>query len=194
MFRNHSYRRKIIGGSLLGNLFSVAKDALTSATSGNLGSAAKNILKTGTSKVLTTAKDFAKNIGVSALTKEAIIDKGKQLAGTAFERGKQIAVDKAKSLGSKLGEKAVASLKTSTGPELMQAVSNAVKVAQRLKGQSIPETVKDKISEISKSPAVKKVLTEKAKEIVKQSSPNINSNSAAILSNLIAGSGIKRIR
>ena len=178
--KNLLYKRKIIGGSLLGNLFDKAKGVISSATKavmGNIGNQAKNILKTGTSKVLSSAKDLAKDtLGVSALTKDALIDRGKQLAGTAFEKGKQIVADKTHSLASKLGEKAVST------------IQNAATKAK------VPAAVKEKITELTKSPAVKKVLTEKAKEIVKQSFPKVNSNSTAILSNLIAGSGIKRIR
>ena len=91
------------------------------------------------------------------------VEKGKELARKAFDKGKQIAVDKTRSLATAAGEKA-ASL-----------------------AQKVPSSVKDRISEIASSPAVKKVLTDKAKQI-------LNSDSTAILSNLIAGSGVKRIR
>ena len=178
--RNQLYKQKIIGGSLLGNIFDKAKGVLTSAVkavTGKIGNQAKNILSTGTSKVLSTVKDVAKDtLGVSSLTKDAIIDRGKQLAGTAFEKGKQFVVDKTHNLASTLGKKTVSAIQS--------AASKA----------NVPPAVKEKITEIAKSPAVKKVLTDKAKEIVKQSFPKVSSNSTAILSNLIAGSGIKRIR
>ena len=176
--KNQLYKRKIIGGSLLGNLFDKAKGVISSATkavTSKLGNQAKNILKTGTSKVLSTAKDFAKGaLGVSSLTKDALVDRGKQLAGTAFEKGKQLAIDKTHSIASKLGEKAVSTIK------------NVAKTAK------VPSSIQEKIAEIAKNPAVKGVLMNKAKQIVKQS-PIVNPDSSAILSNLIAGSGIKRI-
>ena len=131
--RNRLYKRKIIGGSLLGNLFDAAKGVVTSGTKaalGKVGSVAKNILSTGATKALSTVKD---------------------LASTAIDKGKQFAIDKTHDLASKLGQKVVS------------AAQNVVKKAP------VPTAVKEKITELAKSPAVKKVLTEKAKEIVRQS-------------------------
>ena len=71
--RNQLYKRKIIGGSILGNLFSSAKKLATTATKTALKNAsqqASNALKTSNVKTLLAnkAKDAAKQqFGVSNL-------------------------------------------------------------------------------------------------------------------------------
>ena len=84
--RNQLYKRRIIGGSLLGNVIDKAKGVLTSATKAIASKlpSAKNVLKSSASKVLS---------------------KGKELAGTLLNKGKAIAVEKGKELARKAFDK-----------------------------------------------------------------------------------------
>jgi len=176
--RNQLYRRKIIGGSLLGDIFDKAKGLISSGAKtaiSSLGSQAKNILKSGTSKILSNVKDVAKStLGVDSLTRQALTDRAKQAVKSQFDaalqKGQEIAQTKLSSLGRQLGKAAVDKVKTTT---------------------KIPQSVKDTISSLASNPQVKKALTDKAREIIKR--PQLNANSAAMLSNIIAGNGIKRI-
>ncbi len=97
--RNQLYKRKIIGGSIFGNLFNSAKNMATTATKVALRNASQqagNMLKSSNIKNL--AKRIAKDqFGVSNL-----------------EDVKQLALAQATQKANQLGQKALARVSTST--------------------------------------------------------------------------------
>ena len=109
-----------------------------------------------------------------------------------------------KNLGSKAIEGATDGVKSIAKSQVENIYQNITKPKN-----TIPEQVKDTIEDISSTPAVKKVLTQKAKEIINEDSrttlsniingeglqkrKNINKHSKMILKNIIHGSGIKRL-
>lgn len=131
-------RRRIVGGSLLGNLFSKAKNTALTAS------------KYALSK-LPNAKALAKLAGAKALEiakKEVNPEKVKDIALDYFKGNKASAKQKTKALAT---------------------------------------DAKKRIAELATSPQVKKALEERATKL-------ITDNSRALLSNLLAGSGMKRIK
>ncbi len=161
--RNLLYKRKVIGGSIFGNLFNSAKNMATTATKIALRNAAQragNVLKSSNIKNL--VKRIAKDqFGVSNL------QDAKQLALTQ-------ATQKANQLGSDFAQKALSRLS---------------------KSQRVPSVMKEAINELASNPQAKKALTKKSKELIRRLSNQapISDGSRAMISNILAGSGIKKL-
>ena len=148
------YRKKVIGGSILGNLYDSAKNAIYSG--------AKMALKKG--------KELF-NIG----TRKAI-DAGKELLKKGVEEGKDYVTKKV----SDLADRGVQNI-------IEKAKGRASEVSKKL----TPE-MRESIKAIATNPNVKKILTNKTKEVLAKIP--INDKSRAILDNIIAGSGVKRLK
>ena len=197
--RSQLYKRKIIGGSLFGNLFNAGKKLATSATKvalKNASESAKNVLKSGNVKNLVTSKvkDIAKTqLGVSDLSRKALTDLAKtqvkslakeQLGISSLADAKKLALatatQKANSLGSDLAKKALSKVSKS----------------------SLSPAMKQTINALAGNPKSKSVLKKKSQQILSQAlaaSPTSADTSRAMVSNILAGSGqmygsgIKRI-
>ena len=128
------------------------------------------------------------SLGVDSLTKDALVSRAKDVAQSqlnqALEKGKELVKSKAADLGAK----AVDTLKGKVAPSYsLGLLPDSVKnVGQTVLSQSVKDTIKS----IASNPQVKKALASKAKDIIKH--PKLNADSTAMLSNIIAGSGIKR--
>ena len=135
--RNLYARKKIVGGSLLGNVFSRVKNAALTQGRAALSTlpSVKALAKLGANKALEVAK------------KEVSPDKVKEIAFDLASENKKAAKKKATLLASK---------------------------------------TKQRIAELTTSPEAKKALQDQAKKL-------LTDNSRAMLSNLLAGSGMKRI-
>lgn len=197
--RSQLYKRKIIGGSLFGNLFNAGKKLATSATKvalKNAGQSAKNVLKSGNVKNLITSKvkDIAKTqLGVSDLSRKALTDLARtqvkslakdQFGISSLADAKKLALttatQKANSLGSDLAKKALSKVSRS----------------------SLSPALKQTINALAGNSKSKSVLKKKSQQILSQalaSSPTSIDTSRALVSNILAGSGqmygsgIKRI-
>ena len=186
--RNQLYKRKIIGGSLFGNRFIPAMEAfdynkvyrrdLRGLTGGSLfgrilnsarklATAATNTLKTSNVKGLLASK--AKQLAKAAAKEQlgvSDIEDVKKLALAA-------ATKKANEIGSDLAQKAVSKASKRLSPAMQQ-----------------------KIQEIAVNPKVRKALSVKSEEILRAlSNPptSLPGGDRALMSNLMAGSGVKRI-
>ena len=150
MHRNYLYRKKIIGGSILGNVWDAAKNIISVGSKMALDKG-KELLRLGTSKALETGKELMKEQAENV--KELVKSKASDLA----QRGVQSLVCKTKSIGNKLT------------PEM-----------------------RENIKTIATNPKVRKVLTDKTKQVLAKTP--LNEQSRAILSNIIMGNGVKRLR
>lgn len=185
--RSQLYKRKIIGGSLFGNLFNAGKKLATSATKvalKNAGQRASNLLKSGNVRNLVTSKvkDIAKTqLGVSDLSRKALTDLAKtqakhlakeQLGVSSLADAKKLALaaatQKVNSLGSDLAKKALSKVSRS----------------------SLSPAMKQTISALASNPKTKKALKTKSQQILRQAlaSPS-GDTSRALVSNILAGSG-----
>ena len=168
--RNQLYKRKIISGSIFGNLFSSAKRLATTATKTALKNAsqqASNALKTSNVKTLLAnkVKEAAKQqFGVSNLAE------AKKLA---LDTAKAAAAQKVNQLGEDLAQTALS----------------------RVSKLRLPPAVKDTINPLGTKPKVKRALTRKSKETLSNllGAKSLTDSSRAIMSNILAGSGVKRI-
>ncbi len=157
--RNQLYKRKVIGGSIFGNLFNSAKNMATTATKialRNASQQAGNMLKSA--NVRNLAKRIAKDqFGVSNLADV-----------------KQLALAQATQKANQLGRKALSRVSTS---------------------KRIPPAVKEAINQLASNPQVKRALTQKSNEILRKMSSRVppTYNSRAMISNILAGSGIKKL-
>lgn len=168
--RRQLHKRKIIGGSLFGNLFNYAKQVATTATKAalkNAGQKAANVLKTANVKNLlaSKAKDVAKTVAKEQFGVSTVAD-AKKLALAA-------ATQKANEIGSDLAQRAMG------------------KASKRLS-----PAMRDTIRQLAGNPQARKALTKKSRDILKAltSSPaGASTNDRAVMSNIMAGSGLKRI-
>ena len=148
------YRKKIIGGSIVGNIWDAAKNVIRSGAKMALDKG-KELFHIGSSKAIEAGKELLKQQG--EIAKEYVKGKVSDLA----KKGVQNLIGKAKSKANQVGNKLT--------PEM-----------------------RENIKEIATNPIVRKVLTEKTKEVLAKAP--INDQSRAILSNIIAGSGVKRLK
>lgn len=189
MQRRNLYKRKVIGGSLFGNLFNAGKKLVTSGTKialKNATESAKNVLKSGNVKNLVTSKvkDIAKTqLGVTDLSRKTLTDLAKtqakniaknQLGVSSIADAKKLALNaatqKAHFLGSDLAKKAMSKVNKS----------------------SLSPSMKQTINALASNPKTKSILTNKSKQILNQAitgSPLVTDNSRAHISNTPAGSG-----
>ena len=133
------YRKKIIGGSLIGDVWNTTKDVIRQGA-------------------------------------KMAWDKGKELLNIGANQAKEYAKNKISDLAVQGAEKLVSKVN-----EGAKTVSNKLSPQMR-------ETIKT----ITNNPKVRKVLQDKTKQIL--SKAPITDSSRAILSNIIAGSGVKRIK
>ena len=145
--KNFLYRKKIIGGSLIGDIWNTAKNVISTGAK-MAWDTGKELINLGTSKAITAGKDLLKE--QAGVVQEKVSD--------FTRRGVKNLIDKAKE-----------------------------GVSKRLTPQ-----MKETIQTIATNPKVKKILTDKTKQVLAKAP--INENSRAILSNLIAGSGVKRLK
>ena len=171
--RNQLYKRKIIGGSLFGNLFNSAKRLATTATKTALKNAsqqAANTLKSSTVRALVASKakdaaSQAKQFAKAALKEQlgvSSIEDAKKLALTA-------AAQKVNEMGSDLAQRAMTKAKKRLSPGMQQ-----------------------KINQLAGNPQVRKALTKKSKDIIKRLTAT-SLDDRAVMSNIMAGSGVKRL-
>lgn len=175
--RNHLFKRKIIGGSLFGNVFNSAKKIATSATKTALKNAsqrAANVLKSSNVKALLASKVKDAASQAKQLAKTAVKE---QLGVSSIEDAKKLALTaatkKANEIGSNLAQKAMAKASKRLSPAMQQT-----------------------IQQLARNPQAKKALTKKSMDILKtlMSSPaSTSTGDRALMSNILAGSGIKRI-
>ena len=152
--RNYIYRKKIIGGSIVGNIWD----------------AAKNVISKGARMALDKGKELF-NIG-----SRKAIDAGKEL----IKQQAGIVKDYAKTKVSDFAKRGVQSI-----------IDKAKGQAKQISTKLTPE-MRDNIKAIATNPQVRKVLTDKTRQVLPKA-PN-NEQSRAILSNIIAGTGVKRLR
>ena len=122
-----------------------------------------DVVKTGSKMVLDKGKDLLKWGSQKALT--AGIDKANELTQQAIDKG----VDAAKKALTK-------------GADLL-----AAKVARAPLVKPVGQPLKEKIKTLTSNPQVRKVLQERANQL-------INVKSRAILSNILSGSGVKQLK
>ena len=146
--RNQLTRQKVIGGSLLGNLYNKAKGVLYN-TSKILAPKVKSIGKMTAQKALEAAKE--------QITPDMVFDLAKDLAKGDRKAVKMKVKKEAKQLATTIG-----------------------------KDKAINPHVRDTINQLSNNKDIKRVLLDKSKELLQD-------NQRAILSNIIAGSGMKRL-
>lgn len=146
--RQQFMKKKIIGGSLLGNLFDRVKNTLFN-TSKILLPKAKTIGKMTAQKALQATKE--------QITPEKVFD----VVQDIVKKDKTSVKKKLKSHGTKI----------------VQKVAN---------DKELHPEMRDVLNSLSQNQNVKQVLERKAKEL-------LNKNSRAILSNLVAGSGLKKL-
>ena len=152
--RDFTYRKKIIGGSIIGNLWDAGKNALYT-----LGKAAlskeKELFDFGSKKAIEIGKEIVKK-GAEDLKDYATVK-----VSDIAEKGVQNIIEKAKSQA--------------------KTVSNKLSPKMR-------ETIKT----IATNPKVKKIITDKTKEVLTKMP--IVDKSRAILDNIIMGTGVKRLK
>ena len=172
--RNQLFKRKIIAGSLFGNLFYSAKKMVTSATKTALKNAsqqAANALKTSNVKALLASK--AKDAALQAEQLAKASDK-EQLRVLSIEDVKKLALaaatQKANEISSNLAQKAVAKASKRLSPEMQRTI-------QQLAG----------------NPKARKALTRKSRDILNTLTRSAATGDRALMSNIMAGSGMKRI-
>lgn len=160
--RNQLVKRKIVGGNILGNLLHKAKRTLYN-TSKILLPKAKSLGKMTAQKALTAAKE--------QITPEMVFD----LAKDAMKK------DTA-SVKQKLNQQMRQIVKKVAKDEGLNAQAKQI-VKNLATDEELNPHVRDTISRLATNKNVKKVLTDKSKELMQ-------SKSRAILSNLMAGSGL----
>lgn len=152
MLDRNLYRKKVIGGTILGDIWNNAK----------------NILSTGAKKVFSLGKTAAKNllstgISVGKETGKELYNQGKDALSTAVAKKSSELASKATNLASNV---------LSYAP--VRAAADLVKTY----------APSEAIKALTSNPQIKKLLQEKAKQL----------DARHILSSIIAGSGVKRLK
>ena len=152
--RDFLYRKKIIGGSIIGNVWDAGKNIIRSVSKMAIDKG-KELLKLGADKAFAAGKEITKDLASKA------VDFAKDEVSGLAERGTRTLVNKARA-----GAKHASS--------------------------KLSPSARETINVLSTNPELKRVFADKTKQVLKKAP--INDNSRAIISNLLAGSGVKRIR
>lgn len=166
--KRNLYKRKVIGGSIFGNLFNSTKNLLTTGSKlamKNASQQASNLLKS------TNVRNLVKQ----QLSGKALLDAAKsQLGVSNFDDLKNLALAQATQKANQIGED----------------------LAKKVLTKRVPLAIKETINQLASNPQAKKALTKKSKQLIKSlvNQASMSDNSRAMMSNIIAGSGIQKIR
>ena len=152
--RDFLYHKKIIGGSIIGNVWDAAKNIISRGTKMAIDKG-KELFRIGASKALEAGKDISKDLASKAT------DFAKDKVSDFTRRGAETLIGKAR--------------------------GGVKQVSNKLSPQA-----RETIQKLTTDPQIRKVFTDKAKQALARAP--INDNSRAIISNLIAGSGVKRLK
>ena len=174
--RNQLFKRKIIGGSLFGewthpvwnsfdyNKLNRIKGLTGGSLFGRIFNSARKLATTATKTALKNAGQHAKQLAKAAAKEQLGVSDIQDLKKLALATAEQ----KAKDIGSDLAQKAMSRAKKRLSPGMQQ-----------------------KIRELTGNPQARKELTKKSKEVLQ--ALITSGNDRAVMSNIMAGSGVKRL-
>ena len=173
--QNQLFRRKIIGGTLFGDWFRPSspsfdynqryrvKGLTGGSLFGRIFNSARKLATTATKTALKNASQHAKQLAKAAAKEQLGVSDIQDLKKLALATAEQ----KAKDIGSDLAQKAMSRAK-----------------------KRLTTGLQRKINELAGNPQARKALTKKSKDILQAIT---SGNDRAFMSNIMAGSGVKRL-
>ncbi|DAC81747.1 TPA_asm: hypothetical protein [Trichoplax MELD virus] len=148
--RERYFKKKIIGGNLLGNLFDRAKKVIS------IGS---KIVK----NKITPIKKALKPLGNKAIQagKKTITSQAKKLGDKAIQASKQTITSQAKKLGDQVVKNIINEDKA-----VIKQIEKADKKTTKNLMQTFRNRIKDNVTNLSTNPQVRKVLNDKSRAIL----------------------------